>query len=82
MATLTYDFEADTIGTTPDGWEVLALNGGTVSVQLDGADKRVRFDQTAGNSTLIGCSEAGYALDDMIFSGVFRRSLAASSSKS
>lgn len=80
MATLTYDFESDTVDQYPAGWTHLyATSSYTEQVSSQGGSKR--FQITAASPTdrtASYCTEAGTSVSDVVISGVLYRSLDAS----
>ena len=76
MATLSYSFEGDSVGSLPAGWSILdpVAAGGVIEVRLFGGDNSLLLDSNSGG---VACrsinDDAGVALDDMILSGTFNR---------
>lgn len=77
MATLTYDFEADSTGSMPSGWQHLyATSTYTEVVASQGGSKRFQVT-AAGPTDRTGsyCTDAGTSVSDVIVSGVLYRNL-------
>ena len=74
MATLTYDFEDDTLAASPEGWSFLyATDTYDEEVAFFSGSKRYWFNASALNRVVSNNTDAGAAVADVIMSGTFYR---------